>query len=519
MRERVETDVLIVGSGFSGLGMGIGLRQAGLHDFVVLEQAEQLGGTWRDNHYPGVACDVPAPLYSYSFEPNPHWSKLFAPQREILAYLNHCADKYGVRQHIRFGCAVTRASFDEVYDRWEVDTSTGQRFVARVLVTGTGGLSQPGYPQIAGRERFAGKTFHTARWDDDYPLEGKTVAVIGTGASAIQVVPSIVARVKQLKLFQRTPAWVLPKPDLSFDTRRQRWFERNLWGLSLLRRFIYWTFELRALGFLGFMPSLMNRLERRALEHLTQEVRDPALRAKLTPDYRIGCKRLLISSDYYAALQRDNAELVSSAIREIRERSIVTEDGCDHPVDAIVFATGFQTAEFGSAFPVIGRDGRELNDSWRGGPEAYLGSTVAGFPNLFIITGPNTGLGHSSMVFIIESQIRYVLDALRAMRERDLRCVEVKRRVQDAYNRRLQARLPRTVWASGGCLSWYYTRSGKNTTLWPGFTFEFRWRTRRFDVESYLQTRIRSQAERERRVPESVRPSALASGREHRPHA
>jgi len=518
MTMTAETDVLIIGSGFAGLGMGIRMRQAGLEDFVILEQADGVGGTWRDNHYPGVACDVPSHLYSFSFEPNPNWSRLFAEQQEILRYLNHCADKYGVRSHIRFRSAVSSAVFDEQQGRWQVTTEGGRVYHARAVVSACGGLSRPSYPDIPGIERFRGKTFHTARWDHDYVLDGKSVAVIGTGASAIQVVPSIVGRVKRLELFQRTPAWVLPKPDTRIGSQQKRRFARYPWLQLLIRRCIYLLLESRAVGFTGLLPSMQKRSEKRAREYLAAQVHDPALRARLTPNYRIGCKRLLIANDYYAALQRDNATVVTEGIREIRERGIVTCDGQEHALDAIVFATGFQAAEYMAPFAVTGRDGRDLDAVWRDGAEAYLGSTVAGFPNFFLITGPNTGLGHNSMVFMIESQIRYVMEALRTMRERGLCWVEVKRRVQAAYNKRMHERLSRTVWATGGCVSWYRTKTGKNTTLWPGFTFEFRWRTRRFDVESYLQTGERSVSERARALAASVRPAPSAPA-EDRAHA
>jgi cation diffusion facilitator CzcD-associated flavoprotein CzcO len=411
---------------------------------------------------------------------------------------------------------VAKAIFDEQRGRWQVTTTDGRVYHARTLISASGGLSRPSYPDIPGIERFAGKTFHTARWDHEYALDDKAVAVIGTGASAIQVVPSIISRVKQLKLFQRTPPWVLPKPDMRIGARQQQRFAKYPWFQRLIRHLIYWLLESRALGFTGVLPGMQKRFEKRARQHLAEQISDPELRARLTPNYRIGCKRVLIANDYYAALQRDNAEVVSEGIREIREHAVVTTDGQEHAVDAIVFATGFQAAEHISPFEVIGRNGQDLNQQWREGAEAYLGTAVAGFPNFFLVTGPNTGLGHNSMVFMIESQIQYVMDSLRTMRERGLRWVEVKRRVQAAYNKHLHERLGGTVWATGGCVSWYRTKTGKNTTLWPGFTFEFRWRTRRFDAESYLQSHERSQAERAREAAESEHPGRAAV-REDRP--
>jgi cation diffusion facilitator CzcD-associated flavoprotein CzcO len=497
---QTETDVLVIGTGFSGLGTAIRLRQAGHEDFIVLEQAANVGGTWRDNHYPGVACDVPAHLYSFSFEANPRWSKLFAEQREILAYLDHCADKYGVRPFIRFHSEVTRAVFHERLGRWEVSTKDGHSYLARVIVSACGGLSRPSYPDIPGVEKFRGEKFHTARWNHAYPFEGKRVAVIGTGASAIQVVPKIAKRVAQLVLFQRTPPWVLPKLDLRIGARQRQRFADHPWLQRALRNFIYLFLESRALGFTNAVPAMQANAQKQAEKFLAAQVPDPVLRAKLTPNYRLGCKRILLSNDWYATLQRPNVSTVSEGIAEMREHSVITRDGLEHAVDAIVFATGFQAAESVAPFDIYGRAGHRLNDQWREGAEAYLGTTVSGFPNLFTLMGPNTGLGHNSMVFIIESQIQYVMDSLRTMRERKLGWVDVKAAVQKTFNERLRERLARTVWATGGCVSWYQTRTGKNTTLWPGYTFEYRLRTRRFDVENYETRRELHNAAAPRRV-------------------
>jgi len=481
---RSQTDhVLIIGTGFAGLGMAIRLKQSGFHDFTILEQAPSLGGTWRDNTYPGAACDVPSPLYSFSFEPNPRWSRLFAPQKEILDYLEHCADKYGIRDHIRFGCGVRRAVFDEKSGLWEVRTSDGQTLRARALVAGCGGLSKPSFPDIPGLKDFQGKVFHTARWDHGHALDGQRVAVIGTGASAIQVVPAIASKVASLKLFQRTPPWIIPKPDPSFSARTQQVFAQVPFVQALTRTFIYWLLEAFALGFV-IDPRLMKPRQNQALGYLARAVKDPALREKLTPKYTIGCKRILFTNDYFPAVQRENVEVVTDTIDRIVPHGVVTKDGVTRDVDVLVLATGFQASEACAPFEVIGCDGRNLDQTWRNGAEAYLGTTVSGFPNFFTIVGPNTGLGHSSMVFMIESQVAYILSALQRMRRDSLDRVEVRPEVQRQYNDKLHARFPRTVWNSG-CVSWYRTKSGKNTTLWPGFTFEFRRRTRRFDVENY----------------------------------
>jgi cation diffusion facilitator CzcD-associated flavoprotein CzcO len=483
----LETDILIVGAGFAGIGMGIRLKQAGLDNFLILEQSSGLGGTWYNNRYPGCACDIPSHLYSFSFEKNPNWSRSFANQQEILAYLERSADKYGVRPHMRFRRKVASARFDEARGTWSVQTEDGRSYTARVLISASGTLSRPSSPQIPGLSAFRGPTFHTARWREDVGLEGKRVAVIGTGASAVQVIPTIVDKVSHLSVFQRTPGWVLPKLDLAYSAETRAKFAKRPWLQSLLRRFIYWRLELLATGLV--LDSKWRKLgelgERAARRFLDEQVRDPALRAKLTPDFRLGCKRVLLSNDYYQALQRQNAELVTSPIETITERGIRTADGTEHELDAIVLATGFQAAEPMAPFALRGLGGRALSDVWRDGAEAYLGTSVAGFPNFFMLVGPNSALGHNSIIFMIESHIAYVLDAIRTLRARSLRSLDVRQRVQDTYNRRIHARLARTVWATGDCHSWYRTRSGKNTTLWPGFTFEFRLRTRRFDPTNY----------------------------------
>jgi cation diffusion facilitator CzcD-associated flavoprotein CzcO len=475
--------VLIVGSGFAGLGMAIRLKEAGIDDFVVLEQAGEVGGTWRDNHYPGAACDVQSHLYSFSFEPWPEWTREFAQQKEILAYLRHCADKYGIRPHIRFNTKATSARFDERTGTWEVDTSDGKKIRARVLVPGCGPLSRPSLPDIPGLSSFQGKMFHSARWDDAYPLEGKSVAVVGTGASAIQIVPAIAPRVKRLSVFQRTPPWIVPKPDGAIPRWKRSVFRRVPLAQKLARRRIYWARELMAVGFV-LEPRMLKALSRVVRLYLRRNVKDAALRERLTPAYAMGCKRILPTNDYLPALQRPNVEVVTDGIAEVRAHSIVTKDGVERPVDALVLATGFEAAEAVAPFDVRGRKGQTLDEAWRDGAEAYVGTAVAGFPNLFLLVGPNTGLGHSSMVFIIESQIAYVLDAVKQMRVGNLRLVDVRPDVQAAYNARIQEKLKKTVWASG-CMSWYLTRGGKNTTLWPGFTFEYRRLTHRFDAASY----------------------------------
>jgi cation diffusion facilitator CzcD-associated flavoprotein CzcO len=478
-------ETLIIGSGFAGLGMAIKLKESGQDNFLVLEQADSVGGTWRENTYPGCACDVPSHLYCFSFEPNPKWSRMFASQPEIREYLEHCTDKYGVRPHIRFDSPVTAARFDEATGLWDVEVGDGEAtYTARVVVAGFGPLSRPAYPKIDGIESFRGKTFHSAQWDDSYDLTGKRVAVVGTGASAIQFVPRIAGRVKQLHLFQRTAPWVLPKPDRRTSRLERMVFKRVPALQRAYRNWIYWKLETRVLGF-TVHPKILKAAEIIGRRHIHRSIPDPQLRRVLTPDYTIGCKRILMSNDYYPALARDNVNVVTGGVTRVTERGVVAADGTEHEVDAIIFGTGFEVHNPLGAMEIVGRDGTELGELWREhGLEAYLGTTVTGFPNLFILVGPNTGLGHNSIVYMIESQVHYVTEAVAAMREREVAYVDVKPEVQSRYNDRIQAQLDGAVWSSG-CSSWYLDAAGNNRILWPGFTFKFREATGEFRAEEY----------------------------------
>ncbi|WP_423195274.1 Baeyer-Villiger monooxygenase [Cupriavidus sp. H19C3] len=478
-------DIAIVGSGFAGLAMGIRLKQAGSADFLIFEQADAVGGTWRDNHYPGCTCDVQSHLYSFSFAPNPDWSRMFSPQAEIRAYLEHCTDRFGLRPHLRFGHALRRATWDEDAGMWRLEMANDRTVRARVLVSAMGGLSRPALPDIPGLASFAGTCFHSQQWRHDYPFAGKRVAVIGTGASAIQFVPQIAPQVAHLDLYQRTAPWILPKPDRAMGPR-ERWLFRHLpFTQTLLRAGIYWMLEARVLGFV-MHPRLMKAVERLARRHLARQVADPALRRTLTPDYTIGCKRVLISNDYYPALARPNVDVVTTGIDHVEADAVVLRDGTRRPVDCIVLGTGFHATDPLPRGVIVGRAGQDLLDAWRDGAQAYLGTTVAGFPNLFFVVGPNTGLGHSSMVLMIESQVAYILDALRAMRAQRVHAVAVRAPVQHAFNARIQQKLDRAVWSAGGCASWYLDpRSGRNTTLWPGFTWQFRRATASFRMRDY----------------------------------
>ncbi|ABC31055.1 predicted flavoprotein involved in K+ transport [Hahella chejuensis KCTC 2396] len=483
MNEAARHQVIIIGSGFAGLCMGIRLRQAGIEDFVILEQADDIGGTWRDNTYPGAGCDVPSHLYSFSFAPNPDWSRMFASQPEIWAYMQQCADRFGLRPFIRLNQRVTRAEFDETEDQWRVQVNGEAWLQARFLVSGVGALSRPAQPDIPGLSSYTGKLFHSARWDHNYDLTAKKVGVIGTGASTIQLLPNIAPLAAYTTVFQRTPPWILPKPDRMISPMERSLYRRYPFLLWLSRQVIYWVLEWRVMGFV-LHPGVMKLVEKKALAHLTRQTTDPALRAKLTPQYTLGCKRVLISNDYYQALGRKDVALETTPIDRVTPSGVRTRDGVDHEFDAIILATGFQAAEAVIPFDLIGLGGVSLNQAWEDGAEAMLGVTVSGFPNFFMVVGPNSGLGHSSMIFMIESQVNYILDAMNKARELGVRQIHLRSRAQRLFNESLQHRLQRSVWKSG-CQSWYQTKSGKITTLWPGFTVEYRRRTRKVNEADY----------------------------------
>jgi cation diffusion facilitator CzcD-associated flavoprotein CzcO len=477
-----EKRIAIIGTGFAGLGTAIRLKQEGTDDFVVLEKADDVGGTWRENTYPGVQCDVPSHLYSFSFAPNPNWSRTFPLGDEIWDYLRECAVRYGVMPHIRFGEEVQSAVWDDERQRWRIETAD-DTISAQVLVAGTGPLHEPSMPAVPGLDRFEGKTFHSAEWDHDHDLTGERVAVVGTGASAIQFVPRIQPKVSRMHVFQRTPPWIMPHPDRALSPLEHRIYRALPSAQLAMRAAVYWA---RETFVLGFMDRRFAKLPQRvALKHLRDQVPDPELRRKLTPDYTIGCKRVLLSNDYFPALMQPNVELVNDGIAEVRASSVVTADGSEREVDTIIFGTGFRVTDPPSADLVRGRNGRTLAETWQGSMEAHLGTTIAGFPNLFFLVGPNTGLGHNSIVFMIESQLNYVLDALRTMEARGAGSIDVRPDVQARYNAAIQKRLRNTVWNAGGCASWYLDHTGRNTTLWPGFTWPFRRLLRRFDADHY----------------------------------
>ncbi|HET6448634.1 MAG TPA: NAD(P)/FAD-dependent oxidoreductase [Conexibacter sp.] len=478
-----HVDVAIVGGGFAGIGAAIALMRAGRTDFVVFERDDDVGGTWHQNTYPGCQCDVPSNLYSFSFALNPEWSQTFALQPEIGAYLKRVADDYGVRPYVRTRTAVTEAAWDEQAKHWRIETSRGT-LTARVVIAGMGGLSEPSIPSIPGADTFEGPAFHTARWDRDVDLTGKRVAVIGTGASAVQVIPRIQPLTQRLSVFQRTPPWIMPHPGRAVRPRERRLFK----ALPLVQRCVrgatYWGRECYVLPFKFHRLSALP--ERMARAHLERQVADPRLREQLTPRYEIGCKRILMSDEYFPALQQPNAELVTEAIERITPTGVVTADGVERPADAIVWGTGFHVTDLPYVEWLRGRGGRVLGDVWREhGMQGLRGTTVAGFPNLFVLVGPNTGLGHNSIVFMIESQLAYVMEALQAMDARGSVACDARPQAQQAFNAALQRRMRRTVWTQGGCASWYLDAHGRNTTLWPGSSWSFRRATRRFDPAEY----------------------------------
>ncbi|HET7312742.1 NAD(P)/FAD-dependent oxidoreductase [Salinisphaera sp.] len=474
---RIDTDldIAIVGAGFSGLGMAIQLKKAGVENFTIIERGDEVGGTWRDNHYPGAACDVASHLYSFSFEPNPNWSRAFGQQPEILEYIKRCAAKYDLYRHIRFNTAIREARFDEGAGIWHATTDSGEQLTARVVISAVGALSDPAYPKIEGLENFAGKLMHTAEWDDDYDLAGKRVAVIGSGASAIQVVPEIQRAAGQMTVFQRTPSWVMPKPDRPIPEKERAEYRDSSYKLAKRRYRIYWMSELFAPFIISDRKFFKKKAERIANSHIRRQVADPELRRAVTPDYAIGCKRILISNDWYPAIQADNAELIADGPAQITENGVVTNDGREIEVDAIVCATGFHVPSGAAPFPVAGLGGLELNTAWGDGAEAYKGIAVSGFPNMFFLMGPNTGPSHTSVLAFTEMQMEYIAKAIGYIARHDLKWLMVKKSVQDRFNRGIQKRMRHTSWTSG-CNSWYLTDAGKNTTLYPGFNWEYRLR-------------------------------------------
>lgn len=473
--------IVIIGTGFAGIGMAIKLKRAGIDDFVILERAADVGGVWRDNTYPGCACDVESHVYSFSFAPHPSWSRMFAPQAEIRDYLRRCADDFGVRGHIRFEHELLDATWDARAAVWRLETSKGA-MQARILVSGMGALAEPASPDVPGLARFQGETFHSARWNHAYDLTGRAVAVIGTGASAIQFVPQIQPKVGRLTVFQRTPPWILPRMDRALTDKERARCEKlplfqKLWRLRLyLTREVYgWSFR---------HPWLMKKAKQISLRHLGKAVKDPALRAKLTPQYEMGCKRILIANDYYPALTKSNVQVVTENIAEIRAKSVVTADGNEYPVDAIIFGTGFQVTTLPSTLRIHNEHGVSLRSALGPSPKAHIGTTVPGFPNFFMIQGPNTGLGHNSVVAIIEAQIALIFSAIRYLRRKPGAALSPTPLALERFIALVDAKTRGSVWTAGGCSSWYLDATRRNSTLWPRSIAAFR-RVARFSARDY----------------------------------
>ena len=477
-------DLLVVGAGFSGLAMAMRARAAGIAALAVLEKADSVGGTWRDNTYPGAACDVPSHLYSLSFAPKADWTRTYAPQPEIAAYLRETAEGAGLMPLIRFGTAFLGAVWDEAAALWQVETSRGP-MRARAIAAGTGFLHRPAYPAIPGRTDFAGRQFHSATWDHACDLAGKRVGVIGSGASAVQIVPAIAGTVGHLTLFQRTPSWIVPRRDRPVPAWRRALYRALPPARCLERTRLFWLNEARALAGFTRVSRLTGLAERLARHHLFKSVPDRTLRAKLRPSYRLGCKRVLISDDFYPALQRPNVAVETGAIRAITPAGVVTADGVEHPLDVLVHATGFDVSAGLPRARIVGRGGTTLAAAWAGGMEAYQGISVAGFPNFFLLLGPNTALGHNSVLLMLEAQIEHVLGCLAALQRAGARTIAVRPAAQAGFLDRIRAQLAASVWQRGGCTSWYLDTEGRNPVLWPGSVLAYRRSTRRVRLRDY----------------------------------
>ncbi|WP_371328108.1 flavin-containing monooxygenase [Mycobacterium sp. 1423905.2] len=474
---------LIVGAGFTGLGAAIRLVEAGVTDIVILERSDRVGGTWRDTTYPGASCDVPSLLYSFSFVKNPKWSRTYSPAPEIYQHLEEMATRFDVRRHIRFRHEVNGLTFDEDAGIWTATTKNRKRFAVRTVILASGPLSDVSFPDIRGLTDFQGHKIHSARWDHDYDFTDKRVAVIGTGASAVQIIPELVKQAGFVRVFQRTPCWVLPRVDVATPPAVQALFAKAPATQAVARQALFWGHEASATALVWNTPltSVVARLGR---AHLRAQVKDPWLRRQLTPDFRPGCKRMLVSSDYYPALQRDNCKLIDWPIAALSPAGIRTSDGIEHHLDCIVFATGYDVHLTGPPFAVTGLGGRSLETEWAGGAQAYKSISAHGYPNLFFMTGPNSGPGHNSLLVYIEGQLDYAVRAITTILTDDLRYLDVRASVQRRHNEQLQRRLTKTTWMSG-CRSWYLTKDGFNGSMYPGFATQYLRQMQNFRYDHY----------------------------------
>ena len=475
--------VAIIGAGFGGIGVAIALQNTGRTDFVVLERAKAVGGTWRDNSYPGCTCDVPSHLYSFSFAPNPDWTHSFSRQPEIWDYLERVTDRYGLRRYIRFEVTVTEARWDASLSRWRIRTSQGD-MSADVLISAAGPLSEPKLPDIPGLESFPGEVFHSSRWNHDFDMAGKRVAVVGTGASAIQIVPKIQPKVGRLVLFQRTPAWVIPRRDRRISDTEKWLYKHVPVAQRAVRLGSYIARESLVRAFVK-RPEMLRRSQRIALANMAKSIADPGLRASLTPDYVMGCKRILLSNDFYPALAQPNVDVVAAGLAKVDGSTLTAQDGTSYDADLIVFATGFRAVDMPISQHVYGVAGVSLAQAWDGDMRALRGTTIPGFPNLCLVIGPNTGLGHNSVVYIIESQLSYITDYLATLDRTGAAALDAKPAAEERWCAEVERRMAATVWTTGGCVSWYLNAAGRNPTLWPASTLRFRRATRRLDPAEY----------------------------------
>ena len=478
----IRAKILIIGTGFGGLATAYYLKQAGEDDFIILERQDDVGGVWRDNSYPGCACDVQSHLYSFSFAPNPDWTRHFSPQPEIHAYLQKCARDFGLLPHVRFQHEVTRMDWQEQIGEWVVQTSQGE-FRARHVVGAFGVLSDPEIPKVNGIEGFNGQVFHSANWPKDFNPKDKRVAVVGTGASALQFIPAIQPEVAQMHVFQRTPPWVMPRHDSPIHSITRSAY-RHLPKLMQAERLrLYAQRESFVLGFK--YPRLMKLSQKTALAHLQGAVQDPVLRQKLTPDYTLGCKRILISNTYYPALTQGNVEVITDGVANVTADSVIGQDGVARPVDAIIFGTGFKTRDLPFAHYIRNDKGETLAESWEGSPKAYMGTTMHGFPNLYLLHGPNIGLGHTSVIYMFEAQAEHIVGVVKLAERKGVDIIEPTMRAQQAFQQKIEKDMKGTVWVAGGCSSWYLDSTGRNSQLWPGFTFAYRQLATHIDEHDY----------------------------------
>jgi len=482
VKQSTKAKFIIIGSGFGGMMTAIRLRQIGETDIIILERDCDVGGVWRDNRYPGCACDVESHLYSMSFAPNPNWSTIFAKQPEIYDYLKNCAQKFDLLQLIRFQHEVQRMDWDDTNGIWIIETTKGQ-FRARMVIGAFGALSDPDIPRLKGMDKFKGQAFHSANWPSNLDIQNKRVAVVGTGASAIQFIPEIQPQVAQLHIFQRTPPWIIPRLDGPISERKKKLYRQVPLLQKANRLKFYLQREYMAIGFIN--PKMMNKTQEQALAHMHKDIKDPDLRQKLTPNYTIGCKRILLSNNYYPALAKPNVDVNTNGIAEIEEHAVIDQKGNRIEVDMIIYGTGFKVTDTPLARQIYGIDGHSLAQEWNGSPKAYLGTMVAGFPNLFILQGPNTGLGHSSVIFMMEAQIMHMQKVIKHMRTKYYDVIQPTRKAQQRFVEEMSKAMQQTVWSLGGCKSWYIDQTGRNSTIWPSFTFTYRQLASKFKAEDY----------------------------------